>query len=225
MEKFVTMTSVVDDGGADCWPASTIRVVLADAHPLVSAGLCALLGSQSDIEVTATVFRGKDVAEACRRALPALVILDARPPDLDAISVAMSVRIVAPATKFLLLASSGHPAELHAAMRAGVDGYLRKDVTPNSLFDAIRRIVAGHQVFDPAIVAHAMSRRHDVFALTASELRTLKMVASGLSNREIADRLRLSYGTVRNYVSSLITKTNARNRVDAIRIARELAWI
>lgn len=222
----MTLASVIDNGEAQSRPAATtIRVVLADEHPLVSAGLCALLGSQSDIEVVGTVFSGNDVVGACRRALPAVAILDARLPGLDAISAAISIRIAIPATKVLILTPSGHPAELHAAMHAGVDGYLRKDVTPIALLDAIRRIVAGHQVLDPTAVLHAVSRRPDVMAPTASELRTLKMVANGLSNKEIADRLRLSHGTVRNYVSSLIAKTNARNRVDAIRIARDLAWI
>ena len=219
------MASVIDDSEPDAWPAATIKVVLADEHPLVSAGLCALLGAQPDIEVVATVFRGNDVVDTCRRTLPALAILDARLPGLDAISAAISVRIAIPATKVLILTPSGHPAELQVAMHAGVDGYLRKDVTPIALLDAVRRIAAGHQVLDPTVVRHAVSRRSDVIAPTASELRTLKMVAIGLSNKEIADVLCLSPGTVRNYVSSVIAKTNARNRVDAIRIARDLAWI
>lgn len=222
----MTLASATDNGVAETWPTETvIRVLLADEHPLVSAALGVLLGTQSDIEVVGSVFTGNDVVDACRRALPTVAILDARLPGLEATCAATVIRDAMPATKVMILTSSGHPAELHGALRAGVAGYLRKDVTATALLDAIRRVAAGHQVLDPTVVMHAVSRRHDMVSPTASELRTLKMVANGLSNKEIADRLRLSPGTVRNYVSSLIAKTNARNRVDVIRIARDLAWI
>jgi two-component system response regulator DesR len=200
-------------------------VLLADPHQLVASAIGTVLGLESDLDIVGIVSDGREVLPIARRTTPDLVLMDAAMPGLDSILVATELRTAFPALSVMLMTSTGSAIELQRAMGCGAHGYLRKNVTPSALVAAVRQVAAGQQIFDPGIVIDAVTRRNAAATPSARELMTLRLVAAGMSNKEVAAKLCLTPGTVRNYVSSVITKTNARNRVDAVRIAREFAWI
>ena len=200
-------------------------IVIIHSQQLFMVGLASLIGPQPDLEVTGQFQTGQAALPTLTTTNPAVVIIDAALVSPDPILLARRVRTLTPAPAVLVLSESGSSAELQKVLSGGVQGYLRKSVSPQTFLVAIRQLAAGHQVFDPDLVAQAVCRQMAMLAPTARELSTLRLIASGMSNKEVASALRLAPGTVRNYVSAVITKANARNRVDAIRIAREYAWI
>ena len=200
-----------------------LSVLVADKHDLVRPGLCALLNREDDIEVVSEVDSGAAAVAAGQRLQPSVAVLDMNLPDLDGIQTAIQLRTRTPHTQILLLTAICHHGELKRVVTAGALGLLRKDVTPARLVAAVRDVGHGHQVFDPRLVIGLLRDRSG--EPTSSELRVLGHVAAGNSIREIATQLSLSPGTVRNYVSSVISKTQARNRLDAIRIARDYGWL
>jgi two-component system response regulator DesR len=200
-----------------------VTVLIGDEHRLYSAAIEALLRQTSDLEVLGHANSGQQLQAMAARSCPDVTVVDSLLPGLDA--AIPGLRAVRPVTALLLLSGSGSAAELSQAMTWGAHGYLRKSNAPAELLAGVRDLAAGHQRFDPSLLADAMSVPGMLSRPSARELSTLRLVAAGLSNKEIAGTLALSPGTVRNYVSAVIAKTNARNRVDAIRIAREYAWI
>jgi len=160
---------------------------------------------------------------AAQRLEPAVVILDMHLPDLDGIEAAELIRRRIPASRVLLLTPICHAGAVKRAVAAGALGLMRKDVAPGRLVSAVRDVGHGIHVYDPRLVDCLLRDRNDV--PTASELRVLEHVAKGGTVREVAAALSLAQGTVRNYISSVIAKTQARNRLDAIRIAREFGWL
>lgn len=209
-------------GSSALAPSPFTAVLLADGHPLFRAGLCALLQREPDLRIVAEVGRGEDVLAHARRSRPAVAVLDAQLPGLDGLTAALQIRQAVPQTAVLILAASARAADLRRALAAGVLGFLRKDATPAALVGAIRDIHAGRRAIDP-LFERATWPDHET--PTARELTVLTLLAEGRTNKEVALELALSVGTVRNYVSTVMAKIQARNRIDAVRICRERGWI
>lgn len=201
-----------------------ITVAVGEAHKLYAAGLDALLCAENDIDVVGHAVDGSELEVIGATQHPHVVIADLALPGLE--DAVFRLHAQRPVSALLLLGTAkAGMVGLSQALTWRAKGYLCKDTDPAALVRAVREVAGGAQVFDPALVSASMRHGAAHTAPSARELSTLRLLADGLTNREIAERMSLSPGTVRNYVSSVIAKTNARNRVDAIRIAREYSWI
>ncbi len=200
-----------------------IRVLLAEDQAMTRGALAALLGLAGDIEVVAQVGRGDEVVPAALASRPDVALLDIEMPGGDGLTVAAELRRRLPSCRALILTTFGRPGYLRRAMESGVVGFLVKDAPASELATAIRRAMAGERVIDPTLAAAALTEGNN--PLTEREREVLAAAAPGASVAEIADRLALSEGTVRNYLSTAIQKLNARNRVEAARIAEEKGWL
>jgi len=200
-----------------------IRLLLAEDQAMVRGALATLLSLEPDLEVVAEVDRGDAVLEAVRRTRPDVAVLDIEMPGADGLEAAAILRDELPETRVLILTGLGHPGHLTRALEARVGGFMRKDAPSEELADAIRRVAKGQRFLDPALVATALEVGTN--PLTPRETEVLRTAAEGGSTDEIGATLFLSPATVRNYLSNAITKLDARNRIDAIRIARQSGWI
>ena len=190
---------------------------------MVREALAALLGLEGDIEVVAQVARGDEVVEAAAANDVEVAILDIEMPGLTGIEAAALLRRRRPATKIVIVTTFGRPGYLRRAMEAGADAFLVKDAPASQLAEAVRRVLRGERVIDPTLAAAALAEGAN--PLTSRERDVLAAAADGSANAEVAQRLHLSEGTVRNYLSAAIQKTGARNRAEAVRIAREKGWL
>jgi two-component system response regulator DesR len=200
-----------------------IRVLIAEDQEMVRGALAALLSLETDIEVVAEVGRGDEVAAAVERVRPDVALLDIEMPGLDGIAAASRVRQLAPACRVLILTTFGRPGYLRRAMAAGASGFLLKDAPATELAIAIRRTVKGERVVDQALAAAALSEGES--PLSTREAEVLAASVDGASAADVARRLFLSEGTVRNHLSAAIQKLNARNRTEAARIAIDKGWL
>lgn len=199
-----------------------IRVFLLDDHEVVRRGLTDLVHATSDLVV---VGEAGTVDEALRRipaAKPDVAILDARLPDGSGIDVCREIRSSRPETRCLILTSYDEDEALFAAVMAGASGYLLKQVRGSSLTDAIRQVAAGRSLLDPAVTGKLLDRLRNsshpdprLSTLTEREREILDLIAEGLTNRQIAERLFLAEKTVKNYVSGLLTKLDMERRTQA----------
>lgn len=200
-----------------------IRVLLAEDMHMVRGALIALLNLEPDIEVVAEVSSGDKIVPAARQHTPDVCVIDIDLPILDGLSAASTIRETMPQVRTLMLTSLGRPGTLRRALAARVDGFLLKDAPPTELADAIRRVAAGERVVDSQLALAAWDRGE--CPLTDRELEVLRLAANGADAPDIAVALSLSVGTVRNYMTTIMTKLNGRNRVDTIRIAEEAGWL
>jgi two-component system response regulator DesR len=201
----------------------TIRLLLADDQELVRQALCALLALEDDFEVVASVGRGDEVVGAAREHRPDVALLDIEMPGLDGLAAAAVLAAQVPDCRVVMLTTFGRAGYLRRAMEAGAAGFVVKDAPADVLADAIRRVRKGERVVDPALAVATLAAGES--PLTARERDVLITARTGATIAEIASRLYLSEGTVRNYVSAAITKTGARNRVEAVRVADERGWL
>lgn len=200
-----------------------VRVLLAEDTGILRETLAALLSLQDDLEVVAEVSSGDAIVPAARRYAPDVAIVDVDLPGLDGITATGQLRAAVPDCQVLILTGLPRPANLRAALAAGASGFLLKDAKAAGLVAAVRRVAAGEQVIDASMAVSAL--RAPVSPLSPRETDVLRHYASGIDPRDIAAQLFLSYGTVRNYLASATVKLDARNRVDAIRIATEAGWL
>ena len=204
-----------------------IRTLVAEAAALTREGLVTILSREGDIEVVAAIRRGEEVLPQVRATAPDVLVLAAQFPGCDGIALASAVHTVAPDCSCAVLSSGWRVSDLRRAAAAGVRGFLVGDSPAAShvefLIGAIRRLAVGGKVMDPSLPAVVQAPA--AVPLTTREADVLRVAAQGLTTAEIARVLCLSEGTVRNYLSRTITKTGARNRVDAIRIAGESGWL
>jgi two-component system response regulator DesR len=200
-----------------------IRILLAEDMNMVRGALVALMSLESDLEVVCELERGDEILDAALKVEPDIAVLDIDLPGLDGLSAAAQLREHLPGCKVLVLTSLGRPGTLRRALAAEVNGYLLKDESPTELAHAIRRVVAGHRVIDPKLAVASWNASPT--PLTDRETEALRLASEGLEPREIAAALHLSTGTVRNYLTAVVTKLNARNKIDAIRIARDAGWL
>jgi two-component system response regulator DesR len=199
------------------------RLLLAEDQAMVREALAALLGLEPDMEVTAQVGRGDEVLDAVAAHHPDVALLDIEMPGLSGLDALDRLRTAHPGLKVVILTTFGRPGYLRRAMESGADAFLVKDSPASQLADAVRRVLAGERVIDPALAAAALAE--GASPLTDRERDVLSLASGGASNAEIASAVHLSHGTVRNYLSTAIQKTGARNRAEAVRIARDKGWL
>ncbi|MCK7624137.1 response regulator transcription factor [Streptomyces sp. RS10V-4] len=200
-----------------------IRLLLAEDQSMVREALAALLSLEDDLEVVAQAARGDEVVGAARDGQVDVALLDIEMPGLSGLDAAARLRDALPGVKVVILTTFGRPGYLRRAMEAGADAFLVKDAPAAQLADAVRRVLRGERVIDPVLAAAALAEGAN--PLTDREREVLRAAADGSTNAEIAGRLHLSQGTVRNYLSLAIQKTAARNRAEAVRTARDKGWL
>ncbi|UZJ29740.1 response regulator transcription factor [Streptomyces endophytica] len=200
-----------------------IRVLLAEDQSMVREALAALLSLEADLEVVAQAARGDEVVATARAHDVDVALLDIEMPGLTGLDAAAALRRELPGVKIVILTTFGRPGYLRRAMEAGADAFLVKDAPAARLADAVRRVLRGERVIDPALAAAALA--DGASPLTEREREVLRTAADGATNAEIAAALHLSQGTVRNYLSTAIQKTGARNRAEAVRTARDKGWL
>lgn len=200
-----------------------IRVLVADNQALVRGAVAALLSLEPDLEVVAEVERGDQVVVAARANAPDVAVLDIEMPGIDGIAAAEVLRREVPTCRVLIVTTFGRPGYLRRAMESGASGFIVKDAPAKRLADAIRRVHAGLRVVDPELAAESLAVGEN--PLTPREADVLREARDGSSVADIAARLFLGDGTVRNYLSSAIGKTGSRNRVEAVHIAEQKGWL
>ncbi|MEU2924917.1 response regulator transcription factor [Streptomyces sp. NPDC007251] len=201
----------------------SIRVLLAEDQGMMRGALALLLGMEEDIEVVSQLGSGDGIVDAVLTHRPDVALLDIELPGISGLDAAAELREQAPDCRVLILTTFGRPGYLRRAMEAGAAGFLVKDGPVEELAAAIRRVLTGETVVDPALAAAALSAGPS--PLTARECEVLKASVDGATVADIAGRLHLSESTVRNYLSSAIGKTGTRNRAEAVREARQQGWL
>ncbi len=206
-----------------------IRVYLLDDHEVVRQGLRALLEASGDIEVVGESGSAVEAAARIPALQPQVAVLDGRLPDGSGVEVCREVRSVDPSIQALILTSYDDDEALFAAIMAGAAGYVLKEIIGTDLVSAVRHVAAGMSLIDPSLTARVLERvRHpsstapELEGLTEQELRLLALVAEGLTNRQIAERMFLAEKTVKNYVSSILGKLGLERRTQAAVLATRL---
>jgi DNA-binding NarL/FixJ family response regulator len=207
----------------------TVRVYLLDDHEVVREGLRALLESHDDIEVVGDSGSAVEAAHRIPALRPDVAVLDARLPDGSGIEVCRTVRAVDPSIQGLILTSYDDDEALFAAIMAGASGYVLKQIRGADLVNAVRQVAAGNSLIDPSMTAKVLERvRHpqptapELADLTEQELKLLALIAEGLTNRQIGERMFLAEKTVKNYVSSILAKLGLERRTQAAVLASRL---
>ena len=215
-------------------PAAPIRIVVADDHQVVRGGFAALLDTQPDFTVVGTASNGHEAVQASRDLRPGVVLMDIRMPGLDGIEATR--QLAGPGTTsphVLILTTFDLDEYVYEALRAGASGFLLKDVTAERLFDAVRIVAAGDALLAPSVTRRLISefaqlrpagpsqRAAGLAGLTPRETEVLRLIAEGLSNLEIADRLVVSEETVKTHVSRVLGKLALRDRTQAVIAAYE----
>ena len=183
----------------------------------------ALLALEEDIEIVAEASRGDEVVPAALDALPDVALLDIEMPGGDGLSAAAALQECLPSCRMIILTTFGRAGYLRRAMESGAVGFLLKDAPASELATAIRRVMAGERVVDPGLAAAALSEGEN--PLTDREREVLAASENGATIGDVARKLYLSEGTVRNYLSTAIKKLGARNRVEAARLAERKGWL
>ena len=200
-----------------------IRVMLADDEHLIRGALTTLLGLEPDIAVVAEAASGPEAVAMARHERPDVAILDLQMPGLDGIETAAAIRAELPDVGLMIVTSYGRPGYLKKALAVGVRGFLPKTVSAAVLTDVVRTIHAGGRYVDPELAADAISAGES--PLTPREADVLELAATGAPVEEIAQRVSLSAGTVRNYLSAAVGKLGATNRHEAVQVAQRHGWI
>jgi two-component system, NarL family, response regulator DevR len=206
-----------------------IRVFLLDDHEIVRRGLRDLLEGEGDIEVVGESGSAREAAARIPALRPHVAVLDARLPDGSGIDVCRDVRATDPTIKALILTSYDNDEALFAAIMAGAAGYVLKQIGAGDLVDSVRRVAAGQSLIDPQLMAKVLERvrsgppEHEELAgLTEQERKILALIAEGMTNRQIGERLYLAEKTVKNYVSSILSKLGLERRTQAAVFASRL---
>ena len=200
-----------------------IRVLLAEDQAMVRGALSALLSREQDIEVVAEVARGDAVVEAAIAHQPDIALLDIEMPGGDGLLAARALQKALPTCRSVILTTFGRSGYLRRAMESGAVGFLLKDAPASELAKALRRVMHGERVVDPDLALSALSEGNN--PLTSRERDVLSAALFGASLAEIAARLVLSEGTVRNHLSTAIQKLGAQNRMEAARLAERKGWL
>ncbi len=201
-------------------PQQKIRVVLAEDQEMVLGALAALLEMEGDIAVVAQARNGKQALEAVRKHEPDVLITDIEMPEMTGLDAACAIK--GGTTRVIIVTTFARPGYLRRAMEAGATGYVLKARPAAELANAVRKIHQGQRVIDPELAAEAWV---EADPLTDRERQVLRLAAEGTKTEEVAKKLNLSAGTVRNYLSEAIDKLGAANRIEAARIARAKGWL
>ncbi len=197
--------------------------MLVDDHELVRQGIAAMLNGTGDVHVVGVARSGREAIEVARRELPDVVLMDVKMPDMDGLEATRKIKEERPRTAVVMLTMHDNPAYLRDAVRAGAAGYLLKDVSKEELVDAIRQVATGGAFIESQMLKGMLSEMKPSSAgpspaaknLTKREREILSLVAEGLSNREIAEKLVLSPETVKSHVAAILEKLNVSDRTQA----------
>lgn len=200
-----------------------IRVLIAEDQGMVRGALATLIGLEPDIEVVAQVARGDEVLAEALRVQPDVALLDIEMPGATGLDAAEQLAVSLPSCRVLILTTFGRPGYLRRAMEGGASGFVLKDAPASELSSAIRRALRGERVVDPGLAAAALSQGES--PLTPREHEVLAASREHATVAELASALYLSPGTVRNHLSSVMQKLDARNRGEAVRVAEERGWL
>lgn len=201
---------------------SDIRIVIAEDQTMVLGALAALLEMNGGLKVLAQAQNGRDALKAVAEFRPDVLITDIEMPEMSGLELANEIRSLGMATRVIILTTFARPGYFRRAMDAGARGYVLKDRPAKELADAVRRVHQGLRVVDPDLAAEAWGEPDP---LTDRERQVLRFAREGLPTDDIAEILKLSEGTVRNYLSEAISKLGAANRTEAARIARTRGWL
>lgn len=201
---------------------TAIRVVLAEDQAMVLSAFATLLDLENDIEVVAAAPDGEQALEAVRSLDPDVLLTDVEMPVLGGLEVAAALADARARTRVVIVTTFARSGYLRRAMDAGVAGYVLKDAPVDRLVDTIRRVADGERVIDPQLAVEAFGAQDP---LTERERDVLRLAREGHPNAEIAERLHLAEGTVRNYLSTAIAKLGARNRTEAAAVAGANGWL
>ncbi len=204
-------------------PATSIRVLLAEDQTMLRGALAALLDLEPDITVIAQAANGNEALKLARDLAPDVIVTDIEMPMKTGLELASDLNLTESRARVIILTTFARPGYLRRALDAGARGYLLKERPASELAEAIRRVHSGLRAVDPALAAEAWTADPD--PLSDRERQILQRAGDGRSSAEIAADLRLSEGTVRNYLSEAIAKLGATNRTDAARIARTRGWL
>lgn len=214
-----------------------IRVLVADDEAMVRAGVCAILVTDPAVEVVAQAANGREAVELTRRFRPDVAVLDIRMPTLDGLVAAAEIRAVAPLTAVVVLTTFGEDVNIARALDAGVTGFLLKASDPRELLAAVHAAVDGAAYLSPTVakrviaqlrtsdVTRGESARAQTGTLSDREREVLSLLGAGLSNAEIGARMFVVEGTVKSYVSSILSRLGVRNRVQAAVLAYEAGLV
>lgn len=204
-----------------------IRVLVADDQAMIRTALATLVGMAPDIEVVGQAADGAEAVALAAELHPDVVLMDVQMPCVqgprDGIEATRAVLAASPATRVVIVTTFGRAGWLRRAMEAGAVGFMVKDAPADDLVDAIRRVHQGLRVVDPQLAAQSLTMGPS--PLTEGEARVLSEAAAGGTTADVARRVHLSEGTVRNYLSSAIGKLGAANRAEAARLAEENGWL
>ncbi len=205
-----------------------VRIVLADDHEVVRLGIKALLNQHPGFVVVGEAKTGDEAINQVRLSCPDIVIMDIRMPGMSGVDACRQIVHQAPNTRVIMLTAYSEDHLLFSAIRAGAAGYLLKRIGSDELFHTIERVACGEAALDPNVIQAVLKQANEIdkthgsavlAALTDQEVRVLALLADGLPSRDIASRLFLSEGTVRNYVTNILTKLHLANRAEAAAFA------
>ncbi len=199
-----------------------IRIVLAEDQAMVRGALAALLGLEPDVAVVAEAGDGLQAWKLIAEHSPDVLLTDIEMPGLTGLDLAVRLQEAQSPTRVVILTTFGRAGYLRRALDAGVRGYLLKDAPSEQLASALRQVMRGVRVIDPQLAVAAWGEEDP---LTERERAVLRLAGEGASSAQIAERLHLSQGTVRNYLSEAIGKLGAANRIEAFRTARQKGWL
>ena len=215
----------------------TIRVLLCDDQALVRSGFRMILDARDDLEVVGEAEDGREVIELAKGLDPDVILMDVRMPNVDGVEATRRLVDAGSRARIVILTTFDLDEYVYNALRAGASGFLLKDVQPAQLVDAIRVVAAGEALLAPSVTRRLLDRFADALpgdeakpppaleSLTERELEVLKLLASGLSNAELAERLFLSETTVKSHISSVLRKLDLRDRVQAVVLAYEAGLV
>jgi len=208
--------------------AESIRVLVVDDHALFRRGLEMVLAQESDIEVVGEAGDGAEAVEKAGDLLPDIVLLDVRMPRRSGIEACTSIKDVAPSAKIIMLTISDEEADLYDAIKAGASGYLLKEISIDEVATAIRAVAGGQSLISPSMASKLLTEFASIIKrtderqqlpapkLTDRELEVLKLVATGINNRDIAAKLFISENTVKNHVRNILEKLQLHSRMEAV---------
>jgi DNA-binding NarL/FixJ family response regulator len=195
-------------------PGGNIRILIVDDHPVVRAGLASMLATQPGIEVAGSVSSGEEALDVLQRQRLDIVLLDLRMPGMNGIDTLLAIKRKEIPVHVIVLTSYETDEDIYRAVSAGAEGYLLKNVSQREMVEAIRTVRAGNR-YIPRRIASRLAERMIRSNLTARELEVLKLLAKGLTNKQIASALGISDNTVRNHINSIIQKLEVSDRTEA----------
>ena len=199
-----------------------IRIVIAEDQRILRGALGALLDFEEDMEVVGQAENGEEALKLIFQLQPDICLLDIEMPLKSGLEVAADLKQRDSPCKVIMLTTFARPGYFERAVKAGVHGYLLKDGSVDDLAESIRRVMKGKHEFAPELIINTY---HQDNPLTQREQDLLKLAAEGKTSKEISTQLFLSEGTVRNYMSEALQKMEAKNKIEAIRVAKEKGWI